>query len=441
MSPIVKRVIAGVGANTYEQLANIVIQLVSLPIYLSHWDVKTYGTWLVITAIPSYLSMADVGMVTVAGNRMTMLAGAGDMAAANRVFQSAQMFILLTCLTIAALVIPGALCLPLALLGSLDMRLALAALLAGVLLSLGGGLSGAAFQSTNRYALGMSVAVTTRLMEWLGGLAGLLLIGTFAAVACGMLLVRVSTLLWQSWLSTHNGGGLTWGVRDAQWSEVKAMLKPSLGFMTFPIANAISFQGFTLLTAHLLGPAAVAVFNTYRTVARVAVQVTSTLSHALWPEFARMFGAGEHRNLRMLLLGSSLLGAMGAISLSVVLYFCAPWLLEIWTKGHIAFYPGAMRAFLLYAAIAGTWHIPRVILMATNQHSALGAAFLLISVLALLCAQVLGTRHQIMGLVMAMVVGELLAMVACFWFAATTFLSRDNEGRETLDENRTVHYR
>ncbi|MBV8273585.1 MAG: hypothetical protein JO067_15065 [Cupriavidus sp.] len=441
MSPIIKRVIAGMGANTYEQLANIFMQLVSLPIFLSHWDVKTYGTWLVITAIPSYLSMADVGMVTVAGNRMTMLAGAGDMAGANRVFQSAQMFILLACLTIAAMAIPAALCMPVALLASLDMRLALAALLAGVLLSLGAGLSGAAFRSTNRYALGMSVAVTTRLMEWAGGIAGLLLIGTLAAVAGGMLLVRVITLVWQSWLSTRNGDGLTWGMRHAQWSEVRAMLRPSLGFMTFPIANAISFQGFTLLTAHLLGPAAVAVFNTYRTVARVAVQVTSTLSHALWPEFARMFGSGEHRGLRTLLLRSSLLGALGAIVLSVMLYLCAPLLLRIWTKGQIDFYPGLMRAFLLYAAIAGIWHIPRVILMATNQHSRMGIAFLVISVLALLCGQVLGASQQIMGLVMAMIIGELLAMAVCFWLAATTFLSRDNKPEEALDESSAVHYR
>jgi O-antigen/teichoic acid export membrane protein len=441
MSPIIKRVIAGVGANTYEQLANIFIQLVSLPIFLSHWDVKTYGTWLVITAIPSYLSMADVGMVTVAGNRMTMLAGAGDMAGANRVFQSAQMFILLACLTIAALVIPAALCLPVAMLASLDMRLALAALLAGVLLSLGAGLSGAAFRSTNRYALGISVTVTARLLEWLGGIAGLLLGGTFAAVAGGMLLVRVITLLWQSRLCTRNGCGLTWGLHHAHWAEVRAMLKPSLAFMTFPIANAITFQGFTLLTAHLLGPAAVAVFNTYRTVARVAVQVTSTLSHALWPEFARMFGSGEHRDLRHLLLRSSLLGALGAIALSLMLYFCAPLLLHIWTKGQIAFYPGPMSAFLLYAAIAGIWHIPRVILMATNQHGRLGIAALVISVLALLCAQVLGSSQQIMGLVMAMIVGELLSMAVCFWLAATTFLSRDNKDQEALDESRAVHYR
>lgn len=440
MTPIVKRVIAGVGANTYDQLANIVMQLVSLPIYLSHWDVRTYGTWLVISAIPSYLSMADVGMVTVAGNRMSMLAGAGDMHGANRVFQSAQMFILLTCATIALLAIPAALLLPVSMLGSLDMRVALAALLAGVLLSLGAGLSGAAFLSTSRYALGMSLNVTSRLAEWLGGIAGLLLAGSFSAVALGMLAVRVLTLLWISRTSTRTGAGLSWGMRDADWREVRAMLRPSIAFMSFPISNALSFQGFTLLTAHLLGPAAVAVFNTYRTVARVAVQVTSTLSHALWPEFARMFGGGEHRNLRRLLLQSALLGGAGAIALSALLYVCAPLLLKIWTKGQIPFHASIMAAFLWYAALAGLWHIPRVILLATNQHARLGVAALLVSASSLLLAFALGTHYQIMGLVVAMIAGEVVAMSVCFWLTARTFLSRDNQAEE-IDESSAVHYR
>jgi hypothetical protein len=79
--------------------------------------------------------------------------------------------------------------------------------------------------------------------------------------------------------------------------------------------------------------------------------------------------------------------------------------------------------------------------MATNQHGRLGIAALVISVLALLCAQVLGSSQQIMGLVMAMIVGELLSMAMCFWLAATTFLSRDNKDQEALDESRAVHYR
>jgi len=440
MSPIVKRIMAGIGANTYDQLANILMQLASLPIFLSHWDLRTYGTWLVISAIPSYLSMADVGMVTVAGNRMSMLSGAGDTTAANRVFQSAQMFILLTCASIATLAIPAALWLPLPELGSLDMRLALAALLVNVLLSLGNGLSGAAFLSTGRYAQGVTMNVTARLLEWLGGIAGLLLAGTFAAVACGMLLVRMATLFWISRQSTRAQTGLSWGMRQADWAEVRAMLKPSIAFMTFPISNALSFQGFTLLTAHLLGPAAVAVFNTYRTVARVAVQVTSTLSHALWPEFARMYGSGEMRALRRLLLRTSMLGALGAIALSGLLYVCAPLLLRIWTKGEIPFHASVMAAFLCYAAVAGLWHIPRVVLLATNQHSRLGVAALSLSALSLLAAWVLGTQMQIMGLVAAMIGGEILAMSVCLWLTARTFLSRDNHAEE-LDENSAVHYR
>jgi hypothetical protein len=41
-------------------------------LYLLCWDLSTYGTWIVLSAVSSYLSMADFGMVYTAGNRMTM---------------------------------------------------------------------------------------------------------------------------------------------------------------------------------------------------------------------------------------------------------------------------------------------------------------------------------------------------------------------------------
>jgi len=73
-----RRLIAGMGASTFGLGINIAIQLLSLPLFLQHWDTSTYGAWLVLSAIPAYLSMADVGMVTAAGNKMTMAMGGGD---------------------------------------------------------------------------------------------------------------------------------------------------------------------------------------------------------------------------------------------------------------------------------------------------------------------------------------------------------------------------
>ena len=87
-----RRIIAGMGANSFGMAISIGIQLVSLPLFLHYWNTSTYGVWLMLSAIPAYLSMADVGMVTAAGNKMTMAMGKEDLTEANRVFQSAQMF-------------------------------------------------------------------------------------------------------------------------------------------------------------------------------------------------------------------------------------------------------------------------------------------------------------------------------------------------------------
>ena len=75
---MLRRIAFGFGANAFGQIVNIVIQLFSLPLFLLYWDMSTYGSWLMISAAPSYVSMADVGMVHAAGNNMTMAMGRSD---------------------------------------------------------------------------------------------------------------------------------------------------------------------------------------------------------------------------------------------------------------------------------------------------------------------------------------------------------------------------
>lgn len=418
MSPLLKRVVAGMGANTYGQIVTIIIQLASLPIFLSRWDLSTYGIWLTLSAIPAYLSIADVGMVSVAGNRMTMLMGKHDIYGANRVFQSAQLFVLTSCFIVAAIILPLVIFSPIDVLSISDTRLALAILVLYVLLSMAGGLSGAVFKATQRYAVGTFFEMTARLLEWMGAMAGLLLHGSFVSVAMGMLMVRVVALLTIAYLSTRQQSNLSWGVQAATREEVNQMIKPSLGFMVFSISNALSIQGFTILTAHLLGPTAVAIFNTYRTLARLTVQATSILSFALWPEFSRLFGAQDSSRLRLMFIKTALLGSLGAITLSLLIYAAGPLLLQLWTHGKVEFIPYAMALMLLYAAIGGSWHIPRVFLMSTNNHTQLGLIYLVVSVISLTIAWPWGQLMHLPGLIMSMITSELLMMTICFWMAA-----------------------
>jgi len=418
ISPLFKRVVAGMGANAYGQAVTILIQLASLPIFLSRWDLKTYGVWLTLSAIPAYLSIADVGMVTIASNRMSMMIGAKDTKGANRIFQSAQLFVLSSCLLVAFVTLPLIALAPLEALSNPDARLALSALVICVLLSMMSGLSGAVFKATQRYATGTGLEVTARLLEWLGAMLGLVLYGSFTGVALGMLLVRITALLTIGYLSTRRQSEFSWGGHAAASQEIRDMIKPSLGFMVFPIGNALSIQGFTLLTAHLLGPAAVAIFNTYRTLARLAIQVTSILSHALWPEFSRLFGARKYDSLKSIFYRAALLGFFGSALLSFLIYLAGPMILELWTHGKIEFLPYAMGLLLLYAAVGGFWHVPRVLLMSTNNHTRLGVIYLIVSAFSLIAAWPLGEWKSIAGLVVSMIISELLMTATCFWMAA-----------------------
>src|SRR5450830_47467 len=425
-----RRIIAGMGANSFGMAITIGIQLVSLPLFLHYWDTSTYGIWLMLSAIPAYLSMADVGMVTAAGNKMTMAMGKGDIPEANRVFQSALMFMAMVCGTLALLAVPLILWAPLPGLQTFDQRVALSALCVGVLLALFGGLSEAVFKSTERYATGTMLGNYVRLGEWAGFMVGLVSVGSFSAVAlCGLAVRLIGTLVGVV-LTGQGKHGIHWGTQAADSGEIRAMIKPAVSFMAFPLANALSFQGLTLLVGTLFGPVAVALFNTYRTISRVAVQVTAIFSHALWPEFSRLFGQGASGVVDKLFRRTFLLGAAQALLLSLILYFISPWMLRVWTHGAIEFVPSLMLLMLLYAAVAGIWHVPRVLLMATNQHVGLAYWTLAAGMLSVGLAWVLSDLLHLNGVVVAMLMSELFIATICTLLAYKAIA--DNRNRKIM---------
>ncbi|SPE23208.1 Polysaccharide biosynthesis protein [Burkholderiales bacterium] len=406
MSTIVRRVVAGFGANAVGQIVQVAIQLLSFPLFLQQWDAATYGVWLMLSATPAYLTMADVGMVTTAGNRMTMVMARGDVVSANTIFQSALALVGCICVGLTLLVVPLCLWAPLPGLSNVDERVALSALSLGVLIAPFGGLTEAIFRATGRYPVAATLAAAARLGEWGGSLLGLWLIGSFSAVAiCGLAVRLIGTAAAMGWAGRRSQG-LRWGLRHARRVEVRAMIGPSVSFMIFPLANALSLQGVTLLVGHFFGPALVTVFSAYRTLARVTVQSTSMLSFAVWPEFSRLFGHGSAAAVRPVYLRAELLGTGFAVAVSFVLYFIGPWLLRIWTHGVIAFEPALMGLLLTYAAVGGVGHMPRTLLMATNQHIDLARWSLAGGVAVLALAFLIGSSLGLDGIGLAMLITE-----------------------------------
>jgi len=419
-----RRIIAGMGANTFGMGVSIAIQLASLPLFLHFWNLESYGKWLILSAIPAYLSFADVGMVTAAGNKMTMAIGKKDVIEANQIFQTTQVFMGVFCGLLAFTLLPVILFDPLQWFENMDQRISLSAMALGVLISLFGGLSEAAFKATERYALGTMLGSYSRIGEWLGCILGLALIGSFASVAIGGLVMRIlGSLVSMSLVNKHNSD-LKWGVTYANYVELKSMFKPAVLFMAFPLANAFNFQSITILVGAMFGPVSVALFSTYRTIARVAVQITAIFSHALWPEFSRLFGQGTNNTVRVLFLRSSFLSALQTLLLSILLFFVSPWLLKIWTHNSINFDSQLMLCMLIYAAVCGVWHVPRILLMATNQHSNLAYWTLIVGLISFGFSWLFGHFIGLLGVIVAMVLSEFLIAIVCSYLANSLTLNK-----------------
>jgi O-antigen/teichoic acid export membrane protein len=427
VSSFLKRVYLGAGANAYGQAVTILIQLVSVPVFLSQWSLETYGHWLILSAIPTYISLSDVGVVTVAGNRMNMMISSGDVSNVNRVFQSAQVFTYFVCGLVFTATVAFCL-LPTPFLNGSEEKGALAFLVMGVLIGQLGGLSEAVFKATKGYAIGTTFAATARCFEWLGFMCGLFLAGTFTAVALGGLCGRLIIVALAYVRSSKRHPQLVWGFRYASFSEIRGMLKPAFSFLLFTLSNALTFQGFTLLCGFLFGPAATVVFTTYRTLARVAVQTSSMLSHALWPEFTALFAQGRGDRLWSVYKRASL-GNLGmSIGMCAALFFVSGPLLTVWTHGELTLEPVLMSILLGYAAIAGCGHLPRVVLMATNKHTSLGLCFAFVSILSLALGWYLGRLLGVTGLATAMACAEAITVVTSL-LMVRRLLMRIKEGK------------
>ena len=72
------RLVAGTLAGTYGQLVQLVVQLLSLPVFTAHWGLAGYGSWLILFTLPSTLAIADLGLTSAGGNSMTAAAARGE---------------------------------------------------------------------------------------------------------------------------------------------------------------------------------------------------------------------------------------------------------------------------------------------------------------------------------------------------------------------------
>ncbi len=390
-----QRILHGLGANAFGQLVTVIVQLAGVPILLHTWGVQLYGEWLILFAIPAYLSMTDLGFTQSAANDMTARVARGDRAGTLAVFQSLGVLVYGMAglgMVLTAAVVPW---LPLAdwlNFQAMDTRTAqwvLWLLAAQVLVALPDGVTHAGFRAGGEYALHFGLHGIVRLLQfagvWITALAG----GGPLAAAGVFMGVRVLATAAFAVLVVRRHRWLRYGRATASAAELRRLLRPALANIAIPLAQALNIQGMVMVVGVVLGPVAVVVFSTLRTLTRLAIQLVTTVAHAVEPELAAAHGAGNRQLQRRLFIHGLRGGLWLALLAAVALALFGGRILEFWTHGRVVM-DGALFGWLLASAVASVvWYGSLSMLKAANQHLHAAAVYVLAAAAAVGLAAIL----------------------------------------------------
>lgn len=371
---VLRRLLKSLGANFYGQGITVVVQLLGVPILLHAWGVQLYGEWLILVAIPIYLSMTDLGFSQSAGNDMTQKVARGERTQALAVFQTllalivSTSFLMLLIASVLVYVLPFEQWLSFSMINTMEARWVIWIMLVEVLLHLFEGINHAGYRANGEYALHMAVHSTTLLVQsiaiWITALSG----GGPVAAAISYLCVRLLATPLSAAYLVRCHGWLKFGLTRARKSELRRLARPAIANVAMPLAQAFNIQGMVLVTGALLGPVAVVCFTTLRTLTRLTLQMVLTVSNASEPELATAFGLGNSNLLQRLFVSSMRAGLWLALFTTIFLILFGGWIIQRWTRGSFVINYPLFYWLISSSLISVLWISALSMLKAANQH-------------------------------------------------------------------------
>lgn len=413
-SSVKRRLTLGFISNWISKLASTIIQLIQVPVFLHFWTVPLYGEWMIVNSIPAYLSFSNIGFGSVAGNEMTMMVAREDRAGALRVFQSCWWLIAIICTAVIALLsgalyyFPAARLLRLHNISPSDTKWVIFYLGVAVMLGQLEQLLQSAYRCVGRYPYGSFI----KSMFSLAAFACMILAVCFgsgpritALVFAGANVVGTIVLCI---LVRRDIPWIEYGWSHASFAEIRALAQPAIAFMGFPIGNALNLQGTLLAVGYALGPTAVVIFGTARTVSRVALQMVQMVNTTFEPEMSIAFGAKNLPLVRSLLRRACQLALIVAFVIVLGMMSVGPWFLHHWTGGHVPPSRGLLDILLLVVILYALWSTSSVLMTSTNQHQRLAAYYVFGTSIACCLCYFLARWFGLYGAAASLLVSEIV---------------------------------
>jgi O-antigen/teichoic acid export membrane protein len=410
-SPALGRAQANVASNAVGLAISVLIQIASVPMYLKGFGPTVYGEWLVLSAVPIYLSLGDMGFASVSCTQATRHFAVGEVAHARRTMRSAWLAVTSISLLVLGL---AAILLRFIPFGRLsiraipagDARFILLLLVGYTLVSFQSSFVEGCFRAGGRFPAGTVIASVLRLSEFAAGAVTALWSQDPVALAVALLIARTLGQVIYVLALRRLVPKLTLGYEGAQLAGLRGLVVPGLAFLSLPLGNAFAVQGMVMVTAAELGATAVVTLTTLRLMVNLLRHIADVTSHGVLPEITAALARGEkdqaRRLMNMSLTASLLIGGLCLIVLSAA----GGQLLTLWTDGEVeasVMLILAMSATVLADFPWRAWSLP---LFARNEHHLFCVLYAASYLLAVVVAKFLLSRLGLLAVPLALFITD-----------------------------------
>lgn len=410
-----RRVISGSAANFTTLFMVLVVQLVSVPVFSATLGLERFGIWLILSTIPNYLILSDIGLTTAAQNDMAMRAAAGDEDEVVSIFQSISIAIAIVLAVITAVTVLLVLATspidgfwpddiaPYVWVIPLLTGYAALYMIAYVPI--------AALRATGYYARATIIHDSSTFLESLSMMAAAIVTRDLVVMAAAPMAIRALTLPLMYLEMRRLRPYLSWGLRHASWAQVKRLLPAAIGNMAIPVALALNIQGMVLVVGSLLGPVAVAMFAPVRTASRLAGQLVGAVNRAIVPELSAARGRGDkEEELRLWRINDRLIW-LALVPAAILFALFGSEAVALWTGGRIDPAPLFVAIMAISMAPHASWYYRLLLLSASHEHIALAKSVVGVSALGLGIAAAAAPLYGLPGVAAALVLTDVILLI------------------------------
>jgi O-antigen/teichoic acid export membrane protein len=393
--------------------STVVYRFIQVPLFLGFLGVEGYGKWLLLSSIPSWLSLANMGFGTVASNEVAVAEAGGDLKRANEVFSTTIGMLLILTLSVVGLVALTAPFLPvdqyLRLPSSAhqDVVVAIVCLSSSVAVSFLAEPLGAKYRVMRKVHVYSYISsfrpwadlalVTVALALHLG----------YAGMAAATLLASLIYLLVLILMSSGSRCSLHFGWKNIKIRKHSYLLAKGAAYQAFPIGNALQFQGSLLILGSTVGAGGVALYSTVRTLVRSANQMLEIFNQMVSPEMSILLGANQIEKAARLHRMSLVASICLAILAAALLFLLGIPLYRIWTSGTLSISPLLLFIFCISIPIYAGWYTSSLVAMAFNRHEGIALRYLMAAVLSTTACYILSRFLGLYGAALSVLVFDL----------------------------------